>query len=354
MDKQREKLIEAESPKHSQKGDERIAEILCEEYGIKDLTPYEEIDYEIENFSEELSRVKIRSKTNRCFCCPVYALFDGYHMSWYGDYGFWGFCCTWKTNVMNLAYKSPYYQLEKLESRDREEFDEKTCAEKFLKLIKEGDWYNFDLDEEQQKRFGEFMSEPHDYISYYDDVLSEHKDLCEKLKDLYDATEDEYSWVAELRKTNFEEDLSNVFECEEYDLYRIGKKSTGQIFHNPVYAQRGCQHREGFEGGGVMKRKLRIWLINTLKWWIQKLGGNYELLDKKSLIVSRQMNVERVTVMVESPGSIDVTEELAMKLGRSVLPCARILKTDSLGGPLDPPLVAYLADLRVIPFNDEV
>lgn len=211
-------------------GNKTIAKILLEEYNITDLTPYEEIEYEIERFSEEISRVKIKSKTGRCFCCPVYAMFDGYHMSWYGDYGFWGFCCTWKTDVMNLAYNSPYYQLEKLESRDREEFDEEYCSKQLLKLIKEGDWYNYDLDEDQKKRFDEFISDSYDCISYYDDVLSEHQDLCEKLKDLKNATEDEYEWVAELRKTNFEEDLSNVFECEEYELYNIGKKPSGRYF----------------------------------------------------------------------------------------------------------------------------
>ena len=141
------------------KGNETIAKILHEKYDIKDLTPYEEIEYEIEQFTEEISRVKIQSKTGRNFCCPVYALFDGYHMSWYGDYGFWGFDCTWKTDITNLAYNSPYYQLEKLESRDREEFDEDKCSKDFLKLIKEGDWYNYDLDEDQRKRLDVFISD---------------------------------------------------------------------------------------------------------------------------------------------------------------------------------------------------
>lgn len=212
------------------KGSTTVAEILMNEYGVGDLTPYEEIDYEICSYTDEISRVKIQSKSGRNFCCPVYAMFDGYHMSWYGDYGFWGFCCTWKTNVMNLAYNSPYYQLEKLESRDRVEFDDNKCAKELLKLIKEGYWYNDDLTEEQQKRFDEFISTDFDYISYYDDVLSEHKDVCEKLKDLLNATQDEYSWVAELRHTNFEEDLSNVFEYEEYELYNIGKKPDCRFF----------------------------------------------------------------------------------------------------------------------------
>ena len=212
------------------KGNAIIAEILQKEYGIKDLTPYEEIKYEIQHFSEEISRVKITSKTGRSFCCPVYAMFDGYHMSWYGDYGAYVFCCTWKTNVMNLAYQSPYYQLEKLESTEREEFNEEECSKQLIKLIKEGDWYNYDLDEEQKKRFDVFISDNWDYISYYDDVLSEHKDLCETLKELKDATQDKYDWVAKLRSINFEEDLSNVFEVEEYELYSIGNKAPLRFF----------------------------------------------------------------------------------------------------------------------------
>lgn len=212
------------------KGNARIAEILQKEYDVKSLTPYEEIEYEIEHFSEELSRVKIKSKTGANFCCPVYAMFDGYHMSWYGDYGFFGFCCTWKTNLMNLAYGSPYYQLEKLESTDREEFNEEECAKQLLKLIREGDWYNYDLDEEQKKRFDKFISDDWDYIPYRDDVLSEHKDTCEQLKELMNATQDKYDWVAKLRNTDFEEYLSNVFECEEYELYSIGNKAPVRFF----------------------------------------------------------------------------------------------------------------------------
>ncbi len=76
------------------KGNAAIAEILKKDYDIDDITPFEEIDYEIIRYSDEVSKVKIQSKTGRRFCCPVYAIFDGYHMSWYGDYGFWGFCCT--------------------------------------------------------------------------------------------------------------------------------------------------------------------------------------------------------------------------------------------------------------------
>ena len=44
------------------KGNETIAKILQEEYDIKNLTPYEEIDYEIEHFTEKISKVKITSK----------------------------------------------------------------------------------------------------------------------------------------------------------------------------------------------------------------------------------------------------------------------------------------------------
>lgn len=212
------------------KGSGTIAKILQEEYDIKNLKPYEEIDYEIEQFTEEISRVKITSKTGDSFCCPVYAMFDGYHMSWYGDYGAWVFSCTWKTNIMNLAYNSPYYQLEKLESRERAEFNEQECAKNLLKEIKEGDWYNYDLSEEQQKRFDEYIITAFDYI-YCDDVLYEYEETCEILKDLYNATDNEFSWISKINNCDFEEkDLNTVFNCEEYELYEIGKKAPARYF----------------------------------------------------------------------------------------------------------------------------
>lgn len=211
-------------------GNETIAKILQEEYGVKSLKPYEEIDYEIERFSEEISRVKITSKTGQNFCCPVYAMFDGYHMSWYGDYGAWVFDCTWKTNVMNLAYNSPYYQLEKLESRERTEFNEEECAKNLLKEIKEGDWYTLDLSDEQQKRFDEFMATNYDYI-LSDDVLYEYEETCETLKELYNATQNEFDWISKIHSCDFEEeDLNTVFNVEQYELYEIGKKAPIRYF----------------------------------------------------------------------------------------------------------------------------
>jgi len=211
-------------------GNETIAKILQEEYDIKDLTPYEEIDYVIEHFTDKISRVKITSKTDRSFCCPVYAMFDGYHMSWYGDYGAWVFSCTWETNVMNLAYNSPYYQLEKLESRERSEFNEQECAKNLLKEIKEGDWYNYDLSDEQKKRFDEYITATlYDFI-FFDDVLYEYEDICETLKDLYNAASDKFDWISTIRNCDFDEDLNNVFNCEGYELYNIGDKAPVRYF----------------------------------------------------------------------------------------------------------------------------
>ena len=212
------------------KGNAIIAEILQKDYGIKDLTGYEEIKYEIQHFTDEISRVKITSKSKRDFCCPVYALFDGYHMSWYGDYGSFVFDCTWKTNIMNLAYESPYYQLEKLDSRKRYSFDSATCEEQFMKLVKEGDFYNEDLNEEQRKRFDEYISESLDYICY-DDILCEHEEVCEAIKKLYRATGDEYEWVAEIRNNDLDEyDFYNVFGCADYEIYDIGNKAPLRFF----------------------------------------------------------------------------------------------------------------------------
>lgn len=212
------------------KGSERIAEILIGEYGRKSLAGWEDIDYTIEHFTDKISRVKITSRSGEKFCCPVYALFDGYHMSWYGDYGSFVFCCTWETNVMNLAYESPYYQLEKLNSKDREEWDEYDCKEKFLKLLREGDWYQYTLTDEQRARFDEFIKTDYDFIDY-EDELFEHKDLCDDLIALYSNAADYIEWIAALRHTSLsDEDIYNVFNVEPYELYDIGKKPPMQYF----------------------------------------------------------------------------------------------------------------------------
>lgn len=212
------------------KGDSNIADILQKEYNLDDLTPWEEIDYEIQHFTDEMSRVKITSKSGRSFCCPVYAMFDSYNMSWYGDYGFWGFNCTWKTNVMNLAYNSPYYQLEKLESRERTEFNGQECSKNLLKAVKEANWYNYDLDEEQQKRFEEYLETEFDYIDS-EDVLSEHEETCELIKDLLRNSYSESDWSYTLSRLDIGiDELYSIFDCEQYELYQMGQKEPVRFF----------------------------------------------------------------------------------------------------------------------------
>lgn len=213
------------------KGNKEIAQILKQDYGINNLTPFEDISYEIEHYTAELSRVKIQSNSGEVFCCPVYAMFDGYHMSWYGDYGFWGFNCTWKTNITNLAYNSPYYQLEKLESRERTEFNSERCAEEFLRLIRENDWYKYNLTEKQRKSFDKFIRDDfHDYVDC-DDCLFEIAEKCENLKMLKNATNNETDWYSELNNNNLDEsDIYEIFGCEEYELYKIGNKVPGRYF----------------------------------------------------------------------------------------------------------------------------
>ena len=213
------------------KGNEEIAQILKQDYGINDLIPFEDITYEIEHYTDELSRVKIQSNSGKVFCCPVYAMFDGYYMSWYGDYGFWGFTCTWKTNITNLAYSSPYYQLEKLESRERTEFNSERCEDEFLRLIRENDWYNYSLTEKQRKSFDEFITDDfHDYVDC-DDYLFEIAEKCENLKMLKNATHNETDWYSELNNNNLDEsDIYEIFGCEEYALYEIGNKVPGNFF----------------------------------------------------------------------------------------------------------------------------
>lgn len=105
-----------------------------------------------------------------------------------------------------------------------------------------------------------------------------------------------------------------------------------------------------------MKNKFRIWLIKALKWWLKKLGGNYELIDRKPLIVSKAVNIVEVgaAVDVSEHGFSGTSEVLAREIGRRALMYARVLKAENITGPLDPPSVTYQATLRVIPFDKEV
>ncbi len=211
------------------KGHKRIAEILQEEYGVKDFTKYEDITYKIERFTDKVSRVTIRS--NKKIFAPVYAMFDRWFMGWYGDYGSWGFCCTWDTDVMNLAYESPYYQLEKLESRERTEFDEDVCRENLIKKIKESVFYEYDLTEEEKANFDTFIEDPYNDYLDYDDELYAQKEICEKLKALWNAAGDQYEWISAVRNIDFtQEECSYFFGCEAYELYGIGQKEPARFF----------------------------------------------------------------------------------------------------------------------------
>lgn len=215
------------------KGNKYIAEILSDDYGISDLSSFDDISYKIDNYTDTTSRVKITSNNSERFCCPVYAMFDSHHMSWYGDYGFWGFNCTWKTNVMNLPYNSPYYQLEKLESRERTDFDHEFCKEEFLRLIRESDWYIQSLTEEQRKCFDDFLEDEYsDYVDIdSDNCLAEIDDICENLKALKNSTNSEADWYFALSHTDLKEyDMYEIFGKEEYELYNIGRKIPVRFF----------------------------------------------------------------------------------------------------------------------------
>lgn len=210
------------------KGSSAIAEILKKEYNIKNLTPYEEIDWEITEFSDTVSRVKITSKTGASFSCPVYAMFDGSHVAFYGDYGDWLSNCTWDANVHNLRYNSPYYQLEKLELSKTKEFNSEKCVAELLKLIREGQWYD-DLTLLQREEFEKNIEEGSSIICY-EDALYEHESVFEEIMTLYHAAEEsEMEWFAALRNLD-SEIVEDVFGCEEYELYNIGAKAPGRFF----------------------------------------------------------------------------------------------------------------------------
>lgn len=211
------------------KGSDRVGKVLQEEYGVKDLTKYEDITYKIERFTDKVSRVTIKS--NKRIFSPVYAMFDRWFMQWYGDYGSWGFCCTWDTDVMNLAYESPYYQLEKLESRKRTEFDDDVCRENLIKKIKESFFYEYDLTEDEKSRFDTFIEDRYDTYIDYEDELYGYREDCEKIKELVNATGDEFEWISAVRNSDFtEEDYTYFFGCNEYELYDIGQKEPARFF----------------------------------------------------------------------------------------------------------------------------
>ena len=99
--------------------------------------------------------------------------------------------------------------------------------EELLKRIKESTWYTYDLTDEQKTRFDEFMKEPYDLI-FSDDCLYEYESECEMLKSLKNATENEYMWIASLY--NLKESDFDLLDCEEYELYDIGKKAPCRFF----------------------------------------------------------------------------------------------------------------------------
>ena len=209
------------------KGKEIIGEILNNEYSIKNLKKFEDIEYTIEKFTDKVSKVTIKS-LNETFTY-VSAIFDGYNMHWSGDYGHWSFNCTWETNLQNLSYCSPYYQLEKLKVPSREEFDEEKCKQELLELIKDGPFYEELETDEMIERFEEYIEEPLDYISM-DEPLYEYEDTCEAIKKLYDAAqESEYEWFSAIRSID-SDDFEQIFNCEEYELYNLGKKAPGRFF----------------------------------------------------------------------------------------------------------------------------
>lgn len=209
---------------------EYIANILEKEYGIKNLSAFERFSYQLDTLAEGVSRIKITpDKDNPKFCCPVYAIFDGYNMAWYGDFGFWGFNCTWETNLFNLPYENPHYLLEKLVSRERKEFDAGTCQKELLKLIHESEFYN-NLSDEQKTRFDEYIDGSFSYI-LSDDALYEHADTCEELYDLFrKAGSEERDYISAVdtidSKISFDDipyEAYELFGCDEcYELYTIG------------------------------------------------------------------------------------------------------------------------------------
>lgn len=210
-------------------GNERIAKILIEDYNVGNIELFDDISYEITELDDNVSRVKITSNNQIKFCCPIYAMFDHNYMMWYGDYGEFVFNCTWDTNVNNLPYESPYYQLEKLKVPKKTKFNSYKCRNEILDTLHNSLFYKEDLNETQRMELNEFLNDDWADIIYYDSPLYVYEDECETLKNILSHTYDEFDWFGAISNIS-EEDLNHIFDCEYCEMYDWGQEPPANYF----------------------------------------------------------------------------------------------------------------------------
>lgn len=156
-------------------------------------------------------------------------IFDGYKMIWYGSYRVFAFDCTWKPDILSLPYENPSYLFEKLAGGIKGRiFEDKYAREAILKYIKEGTWFEYDLNEEQRKNLISWMEEGAKTYDFPEDLETDYEDLLELISKIWEASGDEYEWVETIRSLD-EDDCYTLFGLEPYSMF-----DWGSIIH-PVF-----------------------------------------------------------------------------------------------------------------------
>jgi hypothetical protein len=172
-----------------------------------------------ENKDEDLQIVEFKNPESSCEY--IRAVFHGYKLSIYGDYGFWGFDLTWKGNVFNMPYDNPGYWYGKLAYEFRESgnpYDDSQCREDILEAVKDL-FEQGEVTEEKQKTILEFLKD-HSYV--IPEELEEYEEFIEQITEMLEHT-DEYEWISYLRDNT--EELEPYFgEACEWSLWNFGKK----------------------------------------------------------------------------------------------------------------------------------
>ena len=149
-------------------------------------------------------------------------IFDGYKMIWYGSYGVFAFDCTWKTDLKSIPFENPYYLVEKISRGIKAKVFEGTYTKKLIsRYIKEGTWFEYDLDENQRKDLMSWLESGANSYNRPESIESDYEDLLDIVEKLYSASGDEYEWVEAIRSLG-EDEGYDLFGVEPYHMFDWG------------------------------------------------------------------------------------------------------------------------------------
>lgn len=191
-----------------------LSEALKHYPGLK----IDNITYEISQ-QGELTRIKMGLSDE--LNCPIYCLFDGYHMLWYGDHGSFTFDCTWKVALDNIPFNSPSYLFEKLDNYSHyKQFNYTLKNQQLIKELKETSWWEEEVEEELKDGLLQYFTER--YMSFWEiNTKNLDEDMLERVKELFDAT-DEYEYITACRNLCSEDPFSD----DDYYIYSLGEEIT--------------------------------------------------------------------------------------------------------------------------------